>query len=299
MKKLAKVSLLLALVLYFTPILFADSVVLYNNIPSPLAPNIPSLGYEATGTSEFGGLIHLAGSGSSFSLDSASVVMSDWALASGWSSSMNGTTITAAGFYLPLTLSFYSVGSGNTVGALISSTTIDPLIAWRPEASASCGTAWLASNGNCYNGLASVVTFNLAGVNVPGQVIYGLSYNTTDYGSSPTGVPGPYDSLNFGLSSSAPSVGSNPLTGTAYWATIDAGDYADGGAGGTGTFRQDTSADWSTYSGAIELTTDGASAGGEISGTETPEPGSLLLLGSGLFGLAGVLFWKSRHSGNS
>jgi hypothetical protein len=90
-----------------------------------------------------------------------------------------------------------------------------------------------------------VVTFNLGGVTVPDQLIYGIAFNTETYGASPIGPPsGPWDSLNFGFVG-APTVGSNPLPDTAYWNTTTAGNYADSGAGGTGTFRQDTG--WAAY----------------------------------------------------
>jgi hypothetical protein len=85
---------------------------------------------------------------------------------------------------------------------------------------------------------------------VPGQLIYGVAFNTNTWGSQPTGQPGPYESLNFGVTTPAPGIGTNPLTGTAYWNTAAASNYTDGGAGGVGTFRPDTG--WS-YSGAIGL----------------------------------------------
>jgi hypothetical protein len=184
---------------------------------------------------------------------------------------------TLTGFNQLLTLTIYNVAPGDTVGAPIVSDTVDASIPWRPEASAGCGTAWLASDGQCYSGLATEVTFDFASFTAPGQVIYGLSFNTETHGSNPIGAPGPYNSLNFGLSVTGPSVGSDPLPGTAYWNTSVAGFYADGGAGGVGTFRQDTN--WTPYSGAIEF--DG----------ETPEPSTLALLGAGLIGLA---FFRRR-----
>ena len=244
---------------------------IYNNIPSPLPPNLASQAYEATSSYEFGGLIQFAGGSLTYSLTSATVAMSDWALLSDWLWEVNGRTITTAGFDVPLTLNLYHVGTSDTVGTFIDSDTVTAFIPWRPEPSAGCGTAWRASNGICYNGSLSTVTFDLTGITVPNEVIYGLSFNTTDYGIPPTGVAGPYDSLNFALSANQPSVGSNPLPDTAYWETSYAGFYADGGAGGVGTFRQDTG--WTPDSGAIEFT------------TTTPEPASFGLIGLGLLGL--------------
>lgn len=239
---------------------------IYNSIPGPLPPNVPSLGYQATQTSEFGNLIAFGGTGRE--LTDVTVLMSDWALASTYNS-LSPT------WDYPLTLNLYNVdNSGATPepGSLIASVTQTFAIPWRPEADATCpgGTAWRASDGNCYNGFAFTVAFDFTGITVPGQIIYGLAFNTTTWGSNPTGQPGPYESLNFGLATVAPSTGSNPLPGTAYWNTATAGDYADGGAGGVGTFRSDTN--WAPYSGAVSFDV-------------VPEPATSLPLITGLLGM--------------
>jgi hypothetical protein len=251
--------------------LTASTTLVYNNIPGGTIYNLPSVGYEATSTTEFGGLVKLEGGGAT--LAGATVAMSNWALESTYEA-----VGTSTGFLIPLTLNLYEVGAGNAVGGLITSVTINAFIQWRPEASAVCGTAWQAADGSCRNGLVTLVSFNL-NATVPEEFIYGLSYNTQHYGNDPTGESGPYNSLNFGLNTSAPSVGSNPLPGSVYWNTSYAGFYADGGASGVGTFRQDTN--WGSYSGAIAFYTG------------TPEPSAWMLLGTGLLGLA----WRVRRRG--
>lgn len=249
---LALVALLFSLV----PEVSAD-ILVYNTVPSPLPTNIPSFSYEATATSEFGQGVSLA-SGST-TLSTAQVVLSDWAMESTYE-----TIGMSTGFYVPLTLNLYDVGAGDSVGSLFASYTIDPEILWRPEASVGCGTAFLGTNGNCYNGLAQVVTFDLGTLTVPGQFIYGLSFNTTDYGVTPTGVSEPYDSLNFGLLGNGvgtvtPSIGSDLVANSAYLDTSDAGNYGDGGAGGVGAFRLDAN-DWQGYDPAVSFSTPEPSA---------------------------------------
>src|SRR6185295_7759537 len=79
----------------------------------------------------------------------------------------------------------------------------------------------------CFNGLANNITFNLSGLTVPDEVIFGVAYNTTHYGYTPlvsaacnaaSGGCG-YDSLNVAVANSI-TVGSNPALNDAYQYTI-------------------------------------------------------------------------------
>jgi hypothetical protein len=59
--KARPLTLILAVLILFTVSgapLFAD-IVVYNNIPNPMPPASPSLGFQATQTAQFGDLIHL------------------------------------------------------------------------------------------------------------------------------------------------------------------------------------------------------------------------------------------------
>jgi Right handed beta helix region len=209
--------------------------VVYNAIPSPLPPNVASVGYEATSTSEFGDYVHLAGTNRH--LDTVTVTMSDWALYSDYSSDpqYSGNLLT---WSHPITVNVYSSSL-----ALLATKTQNVTIPWRPVADAACGTAWKASNGNCYNGLAFNATFDLSSLNqaLPSDVIVGVAYNTADYGPTPLGVAGPYNSLNVGVpTGQTASVGTDNGTDNVFWNTSYAPFYADDGAAGIGTFRQDT-----------------------------------------------------------
>lgn len=93
-----------------------------------------------------------------------------------------------------------------------------------PEADPTCdgGTAWRASDGNCYNGLAVNVDFDLSGANavLPNDVIVAVAYSTQSYGSAPLGVDGPYNSLNVGLDEGqTASVGSDADADSVFWNT--------------------------------------------------------------------------------
>src|SRR5437016_6050900 len=57
-----------------------SATTIYNSIPAPLPPNVPSLGFQSDHTNELGDLIHFASSARS--LTQITVIMSDWALAS-------------------------------------------------------------------------------------------------------------------------------------------------------------------------------------------------------------------------
>jgi hypothetical protein len=229
----------------------ARGSVIYSDLPSLLPPNLPSVGFEAYGFSEFGGMIEFAGD-EPITIDSATVAMSNWEFESEWE-----TEGTSTGYFIPLTLTLYNVQAGDTAGSLIASETVNAFIPWRPEPDpADCApganSAYLASNGGCYNGALSTVTFSFDSLAVPQQVFYGLAYNTTDYGAAPTGVAGPYGSLNFALASTGALVGGDPLPGTAY-------------------VNSAVRSGWSPYTGAIEF-----------DGSAVPEMGTLSLMAAGL-----------------
>src|ERR1700719_1208523 len=95
----------------------AGAAVIYDSIPNPLPGNVPSLGYQALQTAEFGDLIQF--DGTSRALSQVSIVMSDWALASDY------PAFPGAGgpaWNHPLTLNLYNVdnsGPNPAPGALI------------------------------------------------------------------------------------------------------------------------------------------------------------------------------------
>ena len=82
---------------------FAASV--YNATPNPLPPNVASLGFEATSTSEFGDYVHLAGTDRR--LTTVTVTMSDWALYSDYASDIRYSGNSATWSH-PITVNVYN-----------------------------------------------------------------------------------------------------------------------------------------------------------------------------------------------
>jgi hypothetical protein len=202
---------------------------IYNNIPSPLPGNVPSVGFEATGTSEFGDRVQFASGGRA--LTTVIVTMSSWGCESGtW---VNGDCVTTPGasFSHPITLNVYNVGVGNAPGTVIGTMTQTFAIPFRPSAdNVHCtGGRWFdAASSACYNGLATNVTFDLTSqhLTLPNQVIFGVAYNTSHFGYAPVGEGAcnatsagcGYDSLNVAVVDPATSnsVGSNPSPNDVY-----------------------------------------------------------------------------------
>jgi hypothetical protein len=186
----------------------AGAQVIYSNIPSPLGQSYPSQPYQAQQTSEFGNLLHL-GAGSR-DLSQVSFAMVTWAYASTYPALQAAN---AAGWTHDFTLNLYNVGAGGSVGSLINSFTQNSFIAWRPEPTPGCpGTTYL-SGTTCYNGMAQRLDFNFSSgtVIVPNDVIVGLAFNTQSWGANPTGVSGPYNSLNVGVGPTTTTVGSTSI----------------------------------------------------------------------------------------
>ncbi|HXH38784.1 MAG TPA: DUF11 domain-containing protein [Thermoanaerobaculia bacterium] len=238
----------------------AAPVIIYSSIPAPLPPNVPSEPFQAGHAAEFGDLVQFAGT--IRGLTHVTFLMSDHAQATDFPSFPGAS---GPSWNYPLTLNLYNVdnsgGNPPQPGTLIATRTQTFAIPWRPAPDPTCSdpTRWRASDGNCYTGVAFLVTFDFTGTTVPNQIIYGLAFNTQTFGANPVGSPGPYDSLNAGLAQVPPTIGSNPFPDNAFLNSPDNSGYNDGGAGGTGTFRRDPSTmptpstTWAPFSGAISF----------------------------------------------
>lgn len=221
-----------------------SSSTVYDATPATLPPNVASLGYEATSTSEFGDYVHLAGTDRK--LGTVTVTMSNWALFADYASDVRYSGNNATWTH-PITVNVYSnlLNGDGTPSTLLATKTQSVTIPWRPAADPTCagGTAWRASDLQCYNGIAFNAAFDLSSLNVtlPNDVIVSFAYNTADYGAAPIHTVGPYNSLNVGVpNNQTASIGTDDNADNVFWNTSFAGFYADGGVAGVGIFRQDT-----------------------------------------------------------
>ena len=222
------------------------STTIYDSTLSPLPGNQPSQCFECAQAGQIGNQVAFA-PGAARLLDNVTVSLSDWNCQTGGVYSGDCASAAGATFTTPITLNLYNVGNdGTSVGSLITSVTQTFAIPDRPTSTPGVGgcdnTQWYdAATGTCNHGLATNVTFNFGHTVLPDKLIYGIALTTTDYGTTPTGVPGGYDSLNVALSNGPPSpgIGSDPVANSIYWDTQTAGNYCDGGTAGTGTFRLD------------------------------------------------------------
>jgi hypothetical protein len=165
----------------------ASATVIYNNTP-PKERNYPSLGFEATSTSEFGGQVgFLAGGGRTSS--TVTTLMSSWACQS--LTGGTGCKTTHAGqFEWPITLNVYKVNAENEPeGAPIDSVTDEVAVPYRPSANSKCpeieGVVGYAYP-SCFAGTAFKVKFTLNPlVKLPEKAIISVAYDTTNYGDAP------------------------------------------------------------------------------------------------------------------
>ena len=235
------------------------SSVVYNSVvPNGPPSNLPSEAFEAQSVSQFGAAVTFAGTARN--LTSVTVGMSSFACVTGsWDGSSGAcSTPTGATFSQPITLKIYnpSQDGGVTPGSLITSVTQTFAIPYRPSSSSKCASdpdrpyGWYSPGlKRCFNGITDNVTFNISGVTLPNNIVYGIVYNTSNYGPSPYGVTGPYDSLNVALSNESDVTAGS--TGSIWLNSSWNGAYQDGGAT-TGTFRAD-GASWSPYVPAVQF----------------------------------------------
>ena len=214
-----------------------STTTVYDSINSPMPPNVPSLGFQATQTSAFGDRVQL--SPGARRLTSFTVMMSSWGCETGGGATCSTTP--GATFDHPLTLTLYdsAPGTATGIGTQVLTQTTTFSIPFRPSRDATCagGTAWRASDNNCYNGFATPVTFDFPALpTIPTNLVWTMSYNTSNYGPSPIGPTCTnncaYDSLNVGLSTLPSTIAGVDLDPTSAVAnSANSGTNCAGGAG--------------------------------------------------------------------
>lgn len=242
------------------------STVVYDAIPSPLEPNYPSQPFQAQQTHEFGDYVHLADTDRL--LNTVTVTLANWAKASTPANqdfcAANAANCDATGFFWPITVNVYSnhLDAGGAPDTVLATKTITTHVPWRPESDPSCGatsngTGW-KDNDICYDysGIAANASFDLSDTNtvLPDDVIVGFAYNTQTYGAAPTGVDGPYNSLNIAVPpNNVVTVGTDDSADETFWNTSTVGYYSTSCPGNT--FCKDTN--WTPYGTvAMQITAD-------------------------------------------
>lgn len=215
----------------------------YNSVPTNLPGNVPSLGFAATSTSEFGDSVTLdAGPRNA---DSVTVVMSSWGCEAGTWNGGDCATTKGATFSQAITLNLYNVDGDGEPGALLTSATQTFAIPFRPSADPvkctgdNAGKWYNKSDKTCYNGFATKIAFHLNGTLLPDDVIWTVAFTPSANGS---------DSLNVGVETFAgqPSKGFDVDNTSVVMNSTWAGAYCDGGLGGIGTLRLDVGC-WGGY----------------------------------------------------
>ncbi len=227
----------------------ANATVVYNNIPAPLPGNLPSVGFQATSTAEFGGLVEFAAT--QRKEPTVTAVMSSWACQFG--SGTTCATVPGATFPQQITLNIYRANAitNEPEGTPISTTRQTFEIPYRPTANKKCkaspeGQGW---GKECFKGKTHAIVFHPTEVILPARAILSLAYDTQSYGANPTGVEGPYNSLNVAVTNGeAPpslSVGADPLPEYAYVNSTWSAMYEPEPHGAVGTFSLANG--WSGY----------------------------------------------------
>jgi hypothetical protein len=224
-----------------------DKSVAYNAMPFDVENCVnPGIGFQATQTSEFGNEVNLAvGTPANPSDVQLNVDFQDFACQTGhWDAdpSAGGPCVSAPGstWTHPITANLYDPSISLT--SPIATKTVTQTIPFRPSAdtTGNCTGApgavdgsnkWWNANaiggGHCQSSIAKVLNFDFGAVsNLPSDVVWTVSFNTSDYGTSTYGVQScsstpqgcNYDSLN---------VGDNGNTGgTDFSGNIDGAPYA-------------------------------------------------------------------------
>jgi hypothetical protein len=225
----------------------ASAAKVYSNFPKPKPKNVVSEAFEATSTSEFGGVVKAGGTARNGA--TVSTVLSSWGCEEGAGAGCR--TNGGATFSHPITLKVYEVAPGPSVGALVEEKTQVFAIPYRPSANNKLcspnSEGAVGYSASCFHGMADKIAFSPLAKPLPSEAILAIAYNTTNYGAAPVG-PQPcsafnpsrcaYDSLNVGLEEGqGATTGTQPAPASVFQSSTWTGVYCDGGAGGTGSFR--------------------------------------------------------------
>jgi hypothetical protein len=241
-----------AMVTLSTQTVSAAAEVIFDYIPSPLPGNVLSYSYESWGVAEAGDQISFSTNGNQ-QLDNAKVVVSSWAceVGTGWAPVNDEPCVTEPGstFEQEITLKIYDPNDDMSVVATRTRTFDIP---FRPSTDPECpatenGQGW---GQGCFLGLAHVITFDLTGVIAPDEIVYGVAWNTSDYGYVPKGdgvacaavqfAGCPYDLLNLGIEGTAPAaVGTDELADGIWQYSVFGSSYCNGVADDPTVFRVD------------------------------------------------------------
>lgn len=171
----------------------------YNAIPGNVNGNVPSVGFQATQTTEFGDAVGL--SGKNRTLNSMTVLFSSWACEDGAWETGDCATTPGATFPVDITFNVYASDADSTVGALLTTQEQTVAVAYRPSANALCvgdqaGKWYNKADKTCYNGFPQTVKMTMpADVTLTDNVIWSVQYPTYNTNG---GTTGPADSLNVG-----------------------------------------------------------------------------------------------------
>ncbi len=202
----------------------------FDNAPDVLPSNLGSYGPEAYAFDEWGGQVALAGTARD--LSAATVTLSSWACESGGWSTHDCVTTPGATFNVPITFNVYSVGPSNSVGPQIASKTQNFDIPFRPSSdTVNCDNESWYDGTSCFHGKAVNVTFNFAGETLPDNVIFGITFNTSNFGYAPLGGSNnPTDSLNI---ATYPANGVSTPAEVGSWVPNDVSTYLANGSANT------------------------------------------------------------------
>jgi hypothetical protein len=243
----------------------ASAAPAYDNVSKPLPGNLPSVGFQATSTAEFGGLVEFAGAARKE--PTVTVVMSSWACEFGTGATC--ATASDAAFQQQITLDIYKVNatSNEPEGEPIATTRQTFEIPYRPSERKQCpetleGKGW---GKECFLGKTHEITFHPTEVTLPAKAIIAVAYNTQSYGADPTGAEGPYNSLNVavtepktkeeeevGKGGVKPSVGTDPLPEYTYFNSTYGLMYGAEPHGAVGTFS--LANEWTGYQPEFKIT---------------------------------------------